>query len=411
MRTKIWPVLSGALLLSGCGAKDEVGTDLAVCQFSSVGQLADLALPEALDGIEVRSTSGAPVVEFGDSCSNTTCISRVAELDARGEGWQNSGGQFGPTTEYVIGMKGGSVVLVATSDAELVQLIGPVDTLAEAELAAHLHGLGCVRAGEKGGKFEIVSDEYLEICPIEKQEVLYQVNADASVQEIDRGDKVKEEACVGRRPAGLLEARRAPRGAGVGGYLARAAELEAASVIAFQLLERELCAHDAPPALLARTRQAALDEVRHARIVQRLARRFGGTMNPRAIRFSEIRALEAIALENAVEGCVGETWGCLVGMHQARYAADARVRRAYRHIAVDEARHAQLSWDIAAWAEQKLDLAARQRISNRRARAVRELESALQRDAESESVRRVLGLPDAALSRRWFGHVDRQLWS
>jgi hypothetical protein len=201
-----------------------------------------------------------------------------------------------PGTKYVIGMKGGTVVLVAATDAELIQLIGPVDTLAEAKLVAQLKSLYCVRAGEKAEKFEVVAQEYLASCPIEKQQILYQIKADASVQELERGDTVKENACIGRRPAGLSGRRRAACRSRIGDYLARSAELEAASVVAFQLLELELRAHGAPAtALLERTREAARDEVAHARLVQRLATSFGGTMSPRSIRVSAVRDLEAIA--------------------------------------------------------------------------------------------------------------------
>lgn len=420
MRTKIWQVLSGALLLSACGAKEEVGTDLPTCDLGNTGKLEDLKLPEApaLDGLEVRAvplpgggTQGWSVLTYGNSCSQTSCASAVAALDARNDGWRLDGNAVAARTEYVIGTKGDLVVGVAANDAELVQLIGPIDTLAEAELVAQLKNLYCLRAGEKDGKFEVVSNEYFEICPIKKQQVLYEVTADASLKELERGDTVHENACIGRRPAGLNRRQRSSCRSPLGDHLARAAELEAVSVVAFQVLERELRAHEAPEALLERTREAARDEVEHARVVGRLARRFGGQVSVRTVRVSEVRDLESVALENALEGCVAETWGCLVGMHQARYAANARLRRAYRRIAVDEARHAQLSWDIADWAEQRLTSAALRRISSRRAQAVRELESAIARESESEPVRQVLGLPSAALSRRLFAHVDRALSS
>ena len=83
----------------------------------------------------------------------------------------------------------------------------------------------------------------------------------------------------------------------------------------------------------------------------------------------------AVALENALEGCVAETWGCLLGMHQAQHAKSLLLRLAYRRIASDEARHAQLSWDIADWADAALDAAARERIAGCRAQAVHELAS------------------------------------
>src|SRR5262249_46481286 len=81
-------------------------------------------------------------------------------------------------------------------------------------------------------------------------------------------------AGVGRRPAGvgapwIAEVEDGPA------WLARAAHLEAASVPAFAQLERELEAHRAPESLIAGARRALLDEVRHARIMNDLARAVG----------------------------------------------------------------------------------------------------------------------------------------
>ena len=61
----------------------------------AAGKLEDFVLPQELDGIEVRSVygpsggpyQGSPVLTYGDSCSTTTCMSTVAEIDARNEGW------------------------------------------------------------------------------------------------------------------------------------------------------------------------------------------------------------------------------------------------------------------------------------------------------------------------------------
>jgi len=98
-------------------------------------------------------------------------------------------------------------------------------------------------------------------------------------------------------------------------------------------------------------------------------------------------------------------------MHQATHAKSALLRRAYARIASDEARHAQLSWDIAEWAESRLDRRARERIADQRAQVVRELSVALGGGCESEPVREVLGLPDAEESRRLFDHLRAALWS
>jgi hypothetical protein len=62
----------------------------------------------------------------------------------------------------------------------------------------------------------------------------------------------------------------------------------------------------------------------------------------------EIRLLE-VAVENAVEGCVRETFGVAVAMIRAERAGDKQVRRAMRSIARDEMQHAELSWAVARW--------------------------------------------------------------
>ena len=53
--------------------------------------------------------------------------------------------------------------------------------------------------------------------------------------------------------------------------------------------------------------------------------------------------------ENAREGCVRETFGALIAMHQAERAGDPIIRRAMRRIAEEETRHAELAWEVASW--------------------------------------------------------------
>jgi hypothetical protein len=48
-------------------------------------------------------------------------------------------------------------------------------------------------------------------------------------------------------------------------------------------------------------------------------------------------------LDNAVEGCVRETFGAAVGLWQAKQAGDAKVAKAMRQIAPDELIGARLS--------------------------------------------------------------------
>src|SRR6185312_12184135 len=98
----------------------------------------------------------------------------------------------------------------------------------------------------------------------------------------------------GRRPAELVRADTTGREA-VGRWLAEAAQLEAASVPAFEILARELTAHDAPRELVARALAAADDERRHARIMSSWARAHGATPGPVRVIVREPRELEAIA--------------------------------------------------------------------------------------------------------------------
>ncbi len=416
MKTNILGVLGSALLLAGCGGSstDEDATEhLPECVQA---KLEDFALPMELTGIEVRLVCSAPLgsgvgnvaAAYGTSCAATACQTEVEALDMGTLGWPQNG-QI-PCGYHVIGMVGDEVVLNATNPQELAQLIGPVDTLAEAQLVAQLNQLGCERSGKNGEAFTIVGSEMIADCPIKTQVVTYRIEADGSITELSRGAISESGACVGRRPAGLGPRRTAPCAPQLGDYLARAAELEAASVVAFQLLEAELRAHGAPEDLLTRARAAAYDEVRHARVMQRLAQRFGGEVTPRSVRVPAIRDLESVARENALEGCVNETWGSLQGLHQARHARAPGLRRAFRAIAADEARHAQLSWDVAAWAEQRLDAPARRRIAAARRAEVSRLGQALDH-AEPAEVRQALGLPDPATSRRLFAELTNALWS
>jgi len=200
------------------------------------------------------------------------------------------------------------------------------------------------------------------------------------------------------------------RGSLPGRYFAAAARLEAASVDAFHAARSHLAAYGAPARLLRAAERAASDEVRHARAQSALARRYGVEARmPRAVRPGGRRTIAAFALENAVEGCVRETYGALVALRQAECAHDPRVRLAMRRIAEDETRHAALSWQIARWLEGRLD--AKTRASQKRAqrRAVRDL----RRGASSEpphALRSVVGLPGAAEAVRLVDALDRALW-
>jgi hypothetical protein len=198
----------------------------------------------------------------------------------------------------------------------------------------------------------------------------------------------------GRRPEGY-----APRGRarGAGPWLAAAARLEAASVDAFERLARELAHHGAPRALVRTARAAMRDEVRHARAMGVLARRHGGQPRGHDGARLLVRPRVLIAEENAREGCVGETVGAIVAFYQAARAADPAVRRVMRAIARDEARHAILSWRVAAWLDE--DAEARAAAAHARHEALAALDAAAIA-ARSEDEATLLGLPRAREAAR-----------
>ncbi len=217
----------------------------------------------------------------------------------------------------------------------------------------------------------------------------------------------------GRRPSGLVAAGRSggAHTSALGMYFAEMSHLEEASVFAFRSLESELASHGAPGDLVVAAKNAADDEVRHALETARLARRYGATPPSVVVTPCTLaRSLEAIALENAVEGCVRETFGALVATWQAVHAEDADVAASMQAIAKDETRHAALAWGIATWAKTKLDQEARARVDEAVDSAVRELEADAAR-AQHPDVVRAAGVPSASAQVELIGKLRHMLWS
>jgi hypothetical protein len=213
---------------------------------------------------------------------------------------------------------------------------------------------------------------------------------------VDGGSAVRVTStpyCLGgRRPAGLAVARELRRESELGTWLASLAHLEAASVDAFQIMAAELRDHGAPSARVRAALSAARDEQRHARLMGRLAVRHGARPAAARVRRRPTRELEAVATENAVEGCVRETFAALVAWRQTRTASLPDLRRSLRGIAPDETRHAALSWEVDAWSREKLGPAARRRIDEARRSEI----ASLRRDltiSPTQTLRDAAGLP------------------
>jgi rubrerythrin len=181
--------------------------------------------------------------------------------------------------------------------------------------------------------------------------------------------------------------------------------LEAAAVVAFRRVESDLVALGAPSALIEAARRAQADEIRHAREASALARRFGAAERPLEVAPPAARDAFAIALENAVEGCVRETYGALVAAYQARRAEDPSIRRFFERIAADEANHAALSHDIAAWLEPQLTAEERARIAAAKTEALAELYA----PTEASPFARIAGLPTPAHARQLLDGMQRDI--
>lgn len=215
--------------------------------------------------------------------------------------------------------------------------------------------------------------------------------------------------CKGRRPEGLAMPDLA-RESDAGGYLAWLAALESASVVSFERLAAELAALDAPADLVTAARAAARDEVRHAAAVGALARARGAAVSPTCVEPVGTRTLEAIARENAVEGCVYETWAAMIAWWQIDHARADDVGAAARRIARDETRHAALAWSVHGWSLTRLDADAATALSAALQSAVAELGRAIETPAPPVLVSEV-GLPSRADAQRLFAALRASVWA
>lgn len=206
---------------------------------------------------------------------------------------------------------------------------------------------------------------------------------------------------VGRRPGGLTPP---PAGDSPGAWLAEIATLEAASVIAFERLADSLRRFDAPDELVSMARRSAHDERRHARLISSIARQFGVEPQPPEITDVSEPDLESFAAENAVEGCVRETFGAAEAAWLAAHSPHAGLRFASRSIARDESRHAALAWRIDGWVRSLV------RPELLDAAMGRELAHLAARPPYSDELVTTLGLPDALAARGLVEGLEQRLW-
>jgi hypothetical protein len=301
----------------------------------------------------------------------------------------------------------GDSVRSITTSTEYLGLSGAIDTSAEALLAAFLAGqrVACGDQPDEGTKLRASGTGYevfakWEDCGRGVFDQTTFVAADGTTR-VGQANKLDESHCVvGRRPEGLCFAAPLAAHTALGEYFACAARLEAASVFAFERLGRELRALSAPDELVRRCTQSAVEEIAHTRITSALARRFYAEPALPALVELPVRGMVEIAVENAVEGCVRETFGALVAYHQAATSGDPSVRAAMMVIAEDEARHADLAWTISRWLEPQLSPAEQACVAVARSAAMHKLEDSVDLEL-GDSERIAIGWPSREAQESW----------
>lgn len=218
------------------------------------------------------------------------------------------------------------------------------------------------------------------------------------------------QVAIGRLTDGTAAPARPRTGSDLGRYFAQVAGLEAAAVDAFERMAAELSAMGAPVELVQWARVSADDERRHARDMGALAERFAVTPAAHEAQAFGLRGLFEVALENAVEGCVRETYGAVVGHHQAEHARDPLVRAAMAQVAEDETRHAALSWAVAEWALPQLTDAQRAVIRGAQRVAIDALTRSVS-TPDSTALLQDAGLPAPDVAAAMLHGLREQVWA
>ena len=214
---------------------------------------------------------------------------------------------------------------------------------------------------------------------------------------------------VGRSQLGLeLTLRGSPRSR----WWAQMTALEFAAVTAFEELAADLERLGAPADLVLRAIGAAEDERVHTRMCAAMA----GVPVPCGAaaehRPHRVASLLEFARVNAAQGCIRESFAALEALVQSQRARDPRARAVLKRIADDEVRHGQLSWDIDAWAAQRLSNRGMRLVQRSRRVAIRRTWTSLARRPTCSSPSDLApGLPDApgrqTLFRGFIGGLAR----
>ncbi len=387
--------------------------ELARCEGGRWNPVAGLSPAEPIDYVAFVRCGEQGFA--GQACQTATdqpsCLKALA--DAKN---QAGGGGRGQGCQTALIVTKGDRVATLSTEKDLRAFLGRIDSPQEALLLVTFLGyeVGCnnpsvAEARCVSGGFEVKATR-TDLCPYVHAAFVLFVGHDGQVKVMSR-TVLAQGGCmvVGRRPEGL---RFSPDKAApwtLGSFLADSAHLEAASVPAFHVLARDLQRLGAPKRLVCSARRAARDEVRHTRLMTRLATQYGAAVEEPTVERSPPKRLTALALENAVEGCVRETFGAAVAGYQARMASDPAIGAAMAAIVEDETRHALLAWRIASWAEPRLDSDTRREIALARKEAVNALRAQLG-VVHAPDVHATAGWPSPQRAAALLDALDATLW-
>ena len=369
----------------------------------TAGSLLDQLVPrQAVDTIILRTSfrpapndgPGQDVAQTGESCATAAdaadCLGKLASMSPEGSGWGYCG--MGCSDSGLVTTSGQQVEL-HDSPAEIASFLGDIDVPAEALLLAIANDYSpvCDSPVQDGSAWTLTATILTSDCPMTHELRSISIDANGAVTVLETLETTNSNICAGRRPDGMVEAGWVCDDA-VADHLCALAHLEAAAVIAFERLALDLEHLDAPSSLIARARAAALDEVDHAQRMGAMAAEHGAVVPAVEVSAHTRRSVFDIALENAVEGCVRETYGVVDALYRSQQAPSVEVRALFAKIAEDEARHAALSWDVAEWLHPQLSPAQRAEIQLACTHAHASLREALGRGAV-DAVQRELGAP------------------
>ncbi|RKH62736.1 ferritin-like domain-containing protein [Corallococcus aberystwythensis] len=425
--------LATPLVLAGCGTGSTSLLDYSAIECTPQGDLAidDLSIQPAPDFVALRANTDydnpvSPTYETrastGEACATATDVpacQTALENASSTEGFHNDCVMV--CEKYFLATTRGDEVKTWSTLKSFQELIGTIDTAQDAALVVVASGydLSC-DALERGavkrnpdGSFNVIGTRGFA-CGEGSNLIqsVVRVSTDGTIREVE--DHVLEKGtgtcAVGRRPVGLEGAVVGSCEDALGHHFAQTAHLEAASIHAFLRLREELALHGAEARLQDAALASAVDEVLHTELTGRLARRFGATPPPPAVAAVPPRPLNEVALDNAVEGCVRETYGALVAHHQALHARDIEVREAMVRIAEDETRHAGLSWDIDRWVHSRLSAPEQEALREARKRAVALLRAEVAVPLDAALVTEA-GLPTPETALALLDTLEQELWA